>query len=465
MSNSLLACFIALSLTLMDKAHAQPDSTFTRLLFVGDIMQHGSQIRGAYHAPSGGYSYETCLKEASRLFQRCDLVFGNLELTLAGKPYQGYPRFSAPSQLVRDLQNSGLDVAATANNHTGDHGYAGITRTCKKLDSLNMPYIGTFATAKESRLFQPFMVNENGIRLAIFNYALATNMPLSKESGALVSLLDSTKIKRQLAESSVLRPDLTIAYVHWGTEYQQKPDSLQRAWGKFLHYNGIDIIIGSHPHTLQPIVWDEESGHVTAYSLGNFLSGQRERYQDGGLCLEIELCKLKKTDSTFVSRVIAHPSWVYKSATVPAKYSVLFPFSNNASLLKRMKGQSMPMDRFIADTKNLLATSIGVELKLDTVLSGNEKLKTAYYQIGFALPRTTEEINSLLEEHPEFAKLLNQNNTPFLGPFESRAQAAYVARSIWEKSPDLYIEYVTKSITHFEMQAQDYPSLPSNPER
>jgi hypothetical protein len=441
-------------------ASGKQDTTYTHLLFVGDIMQHGSQIRGAYRTSSDQYSYEACLMEASKLFQSCDLVMGNLELTLAGKPYQGYPKFSAPSQLIKDLQNAGLDIVATANNHTGDHGYTGIARTGKKLDSLNMPYTGTFTTQKDSRLFQPFMVNQNGIRIAIFNYTFATNLPLAKESSLVVGLLDSAKMKRQFAAARTLKPNLTIAYVHWGTEYQNEPDATQQAWSKFLRDNGVDIIIGSHPHTLQPIVWDKNKGQITAYSIGNFLSGQRERFQDGGLCLELEVCKLKKTDSTFVSRVIAHPAWVYKSPTTPAFYSVLFPYSSNALSTARRKGHSTQLDRFMTDTRNLLASSSGVELKLDTVLTEEKKLKTSYYQIGFALPRSPDEINDLVMKHPELTKKPN-GIAPLLGPFHTRTQAAQVASSLWEETPDLYIEYVINSVTHPEAPAQDSLSLPS----
>ncbi|WOK06702.1 CapA family protein [Imperialibacter roseus] len=453
---SIIFCILLVSFSLI--ARGKQDTTYTRLLFVGDIMQHGSQIRGAYHAPSDRYSYEACLKEASKLFQRCDLVMGNLELTLAGKPYQGYPKFSAPSQLIKDLQNAGLDIVATANNHTGDHGYTGIARTSKKLDSLNMPYTGTFATQKDSRLFQPFMVNQNRIRIAIFNYTFATNLPLAKESSLVVSLLDSAKMKRQFAAARALRPDITIAYLHWGTEYEKEPDSSQIAWGKFLHAQGVDIIIGSHPHTLQPIVWDKDEGKLTVYSIGNFLSGQRERFQDGGLCLELVVCRLKSVDSTFVSKVIAHPAWVYKSSTAPAFYSVLFPYSSHALSTARGKGYSTQLDRFMTDTRKLVALSSGIELSLDTVLAGRQKRKTSYYQIGFALPRSPDEINDLVVKHPELTK--TNGRTSLLGPFQTRTQATRAAQSLLEEAPDLYIEYVINTITHPSMQAQDSLSPP-----
>src|SRR5688572_4140801 len=120
------------------------DTTRLSLLFLGDIMQHDSQIADAYNKNTGIYDYTPCFEYIKPYIEAVDLAIGNLEVTLAGKPYKGYPQFSAPDELLVAMKNIGVDVLVTANNHCVDRGRAGLERTIAMLDSFGIQHTGTF---------------------------------------------------------------------------------------------------------------------------------------------------------------------------------------------------------------------------------------------------------------------------------------------------------------------------------
>src|SRR5687768_2311086 len=149
--------------------HAQ-DTTRLSLLFLGDIMQHDSQIADAYNKTTGAYDYRPCFQYIKPYIEAVDVAIGNLEVTLAGPPYKGYPQFSAPDALLVALKDLGLDVIVTANNHSVDRGRKGVDRTIVMLDSLNIPHTGTFRTQAEKDNTHPLIIERQGFRLAILNY-------------------------------------------------------------------------------------------------------------------------------------------------------------------------------------------------------------------------------------------------------------------------------------------------------
>ena len=149
---------LAIILVLSSKIVFAQDTTRLSLLFLGDFMQHDSQISDAYDPSTKSYNYDPCFQFVKAYTQSVDLAIGNLELTLAGPPYQGYPKFSAPDQLLNGLGNMGMDVLVTANNHCVDTGKKGLERTIRLLDSLNIPHTGTFRNAEEKVLNHPLII-------------------------------------------------------------------------------------------------------------------------------------------------------------------------------------------------------------------------------------------------------------------------------------------------------------------
>jgi poly-gamma-glutamate synthesis protein (capsule biosynthesis protein) len=223
------------------------DTTRLSLLFAGDIMGHDSQIASAYETT----------KEDLRLFfllQVCKAVcripltvaIGNLELTLAGPPYTGYPQFGSPDALGTTLKDMGFDVLVTANNHCVDRGRKGLERTIMMLDSFKIAHTGTFVDSLARVNKSPLIVEKNGFKLAILNYTYGTNgIPVTAPN--IVNHLDTAVMRKDLLEAKEARPDAIIVFTHWGLEYESLPAKKEKDLTEFCFKHGAQMVIGSHP--------------------------------------------------------------------------------------------------------------------------------------------------------------------------------------------------------------------------
>jgi poly-gamma-glutamate synthesis protein (capsule biosynthesis protein) len=283
-------------------AQDQPDSTLT-LLFIGDVMGHSPQITSAYDPVLKSYSYDSVFNRIKPFIEKCDITIANLEVTLAGTPYTGYPAFSSPDQLALALRNAGVDVLATANNHSVDRGKIGIIRTIDVLNQHAIAHTGTFVSKAERDSVYPLIIQKNGFRIALLNFTYGTN-GISVPSPTIVNLIDTAQIRQDYEKARAQCVDEVIAFVHWGDEYKSEPNRNQEQLADFLHHLGIRIVIGSHPHVLQrmeaSLDSDSTLGRVTVYSLGNFVSNQRTRYRNGGAIAYVKLEK-RQSKSTIAS--------------------------------------------------------------------------------------------------------------------------------------------------------------------
>lgn len=264
------------------------------LLFVGDLMQHQAQIDAARTA-DGGYDYSDCFALVKEQIQAADIAIGNLEVTLGGKPYRGYPAFSAPDEYLYAIRDAGFDILLTANNHCLDRGKKGLERTITLLDSINIPYAGTYRDETDRRKRYPLLIEKKGFRIALLNYTYGTNGIRSIYPN-IVNYIDKAQIIADICTAQALHPDAIIACMHWGMEYKSLPNTEQRQLADWLLAQGVTHIIGSHPHVIQPMEL-RESGthrHAVVYSLGNFISNMSAPDTDGGLIvtLELEKCQL-----------------------------------------------------------------------------------------------------------------------------------------------------------------------------
>jgi hypothetical protein len=301
------------------------DTTRISLLFGGDVMGHDSQIASAYVAKSNSYDYAPCFRFITPLTEAPDVSIANLEVTLAGPPYKGYPAFSSPDALARQLKLSGFDALVTANNHCIDRGKKGLERTIAQLDSLGMPHTGTFVDSAARVNQTPLMIRKNGFYLALLNYTYGTNgIPVPK--GSIVNHLDTARMRRDIAVAKALKPDAIIVFTHWGTEYQSLPEKRQLDLTEFCFRQGVQLVIGAHPHVIQPMEWRKEKNQFVAYSLGNFVSGQRKRYTDGGAMAYIELEKVRYRPDSAVTRIDKAEyflQWVYRTVDAQKDYYVI----------------------------------------------------------------------------------------------------------------------------------------------
>lgn len=347
-----------------------------KLVFVGDIMGHDSQIASAEVEKNTLYNYSPCFEYIEPILKNADLAIGNLELTLPGKPpYKGYPRFRSPNNLALDLRYAGFDMLVTANNHSNDAGKEGVLNTIATLDEYNFYHTGTFPNEQLRKAYYPLLVYKNGFRLVFLNYTYGTN-GLPNKPPTIVNLIDEEQIEKDMAIARQLQGDAIIVIMHWGNEYQLNESTEQQELAQKLQNWGADVIIGAHPHVVQPIKNStrrlsngQTKNTVIAYSLGNFISGQRKTNTDGGLMFELELVKDRQTQETSISDHAFIPVWRYIQKDEQGKKTFrvipISAFENHPDLPLRMTAtDKTAMDRFAKATRKHLSRFDSKERKL-----------------------------------------------------------------------------------------------------
>lgn len=348
--------FLSFLIVIISAAGAQ-DTTRLSLLFAGDVMGHDSQIASAFDATSKTFDYTSCFAAIKPYVESADLAIANLEVTLAGRPFTGYPQFSSPDELALTLKDVGFDALVTANNHCVDRGKPGLERTIAMLDSFNIPHTGTFIDTVSRMNESPLLLEKNGFRIALLNYTYGTNgIPVPK--GSIVNLLDTALMRKDILKAKELAPDIIIVFTHWGVEYVSLPGKKEKDLTEMCFRLGANLVIGAHPHVIQPMEWRKENNQFIAYSLGNFVSGQRKRYTDGGAMAYIELEKIQfKPDSstTTIDNAGYYLHWVYRT---PDKYKdyYIVPVYNpeNDSLTIVKDAASKALYRTFVDDSRLL---------------------------------------------------------------------------------------------------------------
>jgi hypothetical protein len=206
--------------------------TRVHLMFVGDVMGHDAQIASARTA-DGSHDYRHNYLYIKPILDHADLAVANLEVTLAGEPYKGYPRFSSPDALADALEEAGFDLLLTANNHACDRNEEGLLRTLRTLDERNIPHTGTFASPEERELTYPRIVDVKGVRLAFLNATYGTNM-LKVSTPPSVNYLDEKQLEADVAKARAAKADFILAALHWGVEYERGAHPSQKQLARRL---------------------------------------------------------------------------------------------------------------------------------------------------------------------------------------------------------------------------------------
>lgn len=257
------------------------------LLFVGDAMQHQAQLDQALLEGGGKtYDYSGCFDLIAPDIIAADYAVCNLEVPLGGGPrYSGYPCFSAPDSYAEALRDAGFDLFLTANNHCLDSGDKAARRTLKALDRIGVDHIGTYTDSLERRDLVPFIKEIHGTKFAFLNYTYGTN-GIEPRQGMEVALIDRNRMAEEIAAAKKAGAEFIVVTIHWGIEYVLLENSNQRALADFLIDQGVDMIIGGHPHVVQPmrVVRNEKEGKdvLVVYSLGNFISNMKTGDTRGG---------------------------------------------------------------------------------------------------------------------------------------------------------------------------------------
>lgn len=291
------------------------------LVFAGDAMMHHAQIDAA-RTPAGDYDYSNCFTQIAPEIQAADLAVVNLETPVGPHSvgsYTGYPCFFAPPSYVDALSEAGFDVFLTANNHTLDRRSRGLCSTIEELDRRSLTHLGTYKNASARSAALPLIKNVNGIRIGLANYTYGTN-GISPDGSVVVDYIDRKQIASDIDALRKAGAEIICVCVHWGQEYQLLPEQSQKSLAAYLEDLGADLIIGSHPHVIQPMEirhskkWDKDI--LVVYSLGNFISNMKTRDTRGGAMVHVRL----RDDSNGIPRIdTAAYSLVF---TVPATTGV-----------------------------------------------------------------------------------------------------------------------------------------------
>jgi len=266
---------------------------------VGDIICHNTQYWDVYNKQTDTYDFSPVFTEIKQYIENADIAVGNLETSFAGKMagYSSYPMFNTPEELAANLKDIGFDVLSDANNHALDKGYAGIVSTINFLDQAGISHVGTY-TSEEAR--NTVLVKDvNGIKLAFLSYTYGTNgISIPNGKDYCINLIDKGEIAQDIQNAKAQDVDGIVCFMHWGTEYSPVETAEQKDLTDFLFKNGVDIILGSHPHVLEPMEKvdvttndGEQKQCFVCCCLGDFMSDQRVEDEITSAILNIQITK------------------------------------------------------------------------------------------------------------------------------------------------------------------------------
>ncbi|MCD8089205.1 MAG: CapA family protein [Clostridiales bacterium] len=250
------------------------------LIMIGDILAHEG-VYGSGRQEDGSYCFDHLFAQIKDDVQASDIALVNQEVILGGTEMglSAYPLFNSPTELGDALVNAGFNIVLHATNHALDKGAAGIDNTIEfwRGKHPGTACLGIHDTLEDYENRSVYYYEKQGLRVAVMNYTYGTNgLPLPEGREYIINLLDEEKIKADMAEAEE-NADFLIVCPHWGTEYMTEPDESEKRWAQFFADNGADLVIGTHPHVIQPvetITGVNGNSTLVFYSLGNFVSNQ-----------------------------------------------------------------------------------------------------------------------------------------------------------------------------------------------
>lgn len=321
--------------SLLDKSKKEKNDkeepvTFT-LTALGDTLCHNTQYWDAYNSETKEYDFSYVYEDIKYYTKVADITVGSLETTFAGedKGYSNYPTFNSPDSLATALKKIGVDVISLAGNHALDYGYSGLCRTVDVLDNADISHLGTYKTSEDQEKI--LIKNVKGVKIAFINYTYGTNgisIPSGKEF--CVNLIDKDLIKKQIDQAKSKGADMIVACMHWGTEYKTTANSEQKELADYLFKNGVDIILGNHPHVLEPmekktITLDDGTTKdvFVVYALGNFTADQRDEITRDSAILNLNITK-NVDGKISINKVDYVPIYMYKNSNAKThKFKIL----------------------------------------------------------------------------------------------------------------------------------------------
>ena len=260
-------------------------NTSLSLVMVGDSLIH----QAVYHDVEGNYDFKPMLSEIKPIISKFDLAYYNQETILGGKDIglSTYPRFNSPYEVGDAFIDAGFNLVSLANNHTLDRGEQALNNSCNYWKSKNVVTAGSYCSEEDRNEVKIY--EKNGIKYALLSYTTTTNgLNIPNGKNYYVNVYNKEKVKEDI-EKYRDKVDLLMVAMHWGEEYTHQPVYEQREIAKYLASLNVDIIIGAHPHVVEPIEYIDNT--LVIYSLGNFISAQRGIEKLTGLMASVKVTK------------------------------------------------------------------------------------------------------------------------------------------------------------------------------
>lgn len=367
-----------------------------KILCVGDIIAHGTNIQSAYDLASGTYDFTDNYDYVKSYIEEADLALCNMETTFGGGKPTGYPAFNAPDELAANVASVGFDVAITSNNHMMDTGFNGMQRTISVLRDAGFATVGSRLAGEER-----YIVKEvNGVKIGVVAYTYETSAaagakvsingnPVSAEGQELINTFnyhelesgDYDKIQQDIDGAKEDGAEIIVCYFHWGEEYMREPTSYQLDMAQKVSDMGADMIFASHPHLLQgaDVITSADGRSVPVfYSMGNFISNQREetlpsisnrKYTEQGMMAVVDVEYMKGTGEILSEKMTVIPTWVDKYGS-NVKYSIIplnSDLDNNETL--KASGHTQRAASAFEDVKKIFGEEY---LEGKTILMGED---------------------------------------------------------------------------------------------
>lgn len=304
---------------------ALPD-TVIRLAAAGDLNVTEKVIAAGGNA----YNYTNAFIDVLPVLSEADITVLNLEGNFYGAPY-GTDR-SAPAELAQALDAAGVDLVQLANSYSIYKGMDGLSKTIHTLKSAGIEPLGVYATAAEARAEKGYLIKEvQGIKIAFVAFTKGMDgMALPEGNGGCVNLLytdystdyqkvDTEGITKVLDAVNKEKPDITVAMLHWGSEYNNNISDTQKKICALLQENGVDAILGTHSHYVQKIDFNTQNGTLVAYSLGDFFSDAQKAGSEYSIILELEITKSSTTGQTQITNYTYTPIFTVAEPEQPLR--------------------------------------------------------------------------------------------------------------------------------------------------
>jgi poly-gamma-glutamate synthesis protein (capsule biosynthesis protein) len=281
-----LICFLAVALNSSGRAGAE--DVRIRAIFIGDVMAHQEQLNVA--KSGGSWDFAPQFRRVRPLFED-SLVIANLETVFGGEKrgFAGYPSFNTPDELAGTLVDLGVNAVTLANNHILDRGASGASRTIEVLDDAGLMWTGLGRGDVGPN--EPLILEYAGLRWAFINFSYGSNAPIPLSGDVSLNVISNEAVVDGIRSAKQASPDLIAACFHWGNEYQFIPTARQREIAALSVREGADLVIGTHPHVLQPVevVSSDRGFSFITYSLGNFVSNQRTLPRERSAILAVDV--------------------------------------------------------------------------------------------------------------------------------------------------------------------------------